>query len=58
MSIRLNAESAAFFRSGAPEREKADAKLNKLIKTMQLVAVAQYALNCKLFWTSSSIVNS
>ena len=49
MSIRVNAESAAFFRSGTPEKEKSDAKLTKLISTMQKVAVSEYFLNSEHF---------
>ena len=47
MSVRVNAESAAFYRSGTAERVKSNQKLERLINTMQRVAVWEYVLSCK-----------
>ena len=48
MQIRSNAESAAFYRCGSVEREKADTRLAKLVDTQQKLVLREYFLSCKL----------
>ncbi|XP_046379420.2 lysosomal cobalamin transporter ABCD4-like isoform X2 [Haliotis rufescens] len=45
MQIRVNAESAAFYRSGVTEEKKANQKLHDLIKVQHKLIRRQYALN-------------
>lgn len=45
MQIRLNSESAAFYRSGSVEKEKANKKLTALLKTQGKLIRREYALN-------------
>ncbi|XP_046577585.1 lysosomal cobalamin transporter ABCD4-like [Haliotis rubra] len=45
MQIRVNAESAAFYRSGAIEEKKTNQKLHDLIKVQHKLIRRQYALN-------------
>ncbi|KAH9487527.1 ATP-binding cassette sub- D member 4 [Bulinus truncatus] len=45
MLIRTNSESAAFFRAGRVEREKANSKLKNLISTQAKLIRWEYALN-------------
>ncbi|KAK3802731.1 hypothetical protein RRG08_001993 [Elysia crispata] len=45
MQIRMNSESAAFYRSGAVEKEKANKKLHNLLATQGKLIRREYALN-------------
>ena len=47
MQIRANAESAAFYRCGRVEQDKANARLDKLVRTQQRLVLREYVLNCK-----------
>ena len=47
MQIRMNSESAAFYRSGAVEKEKANKKLKNLLATQGKLIRREYALNSK-----------
>ena len=47
MQIRANAESAAFYRCGRVEQDKANARLDKLVRTQQRLVLREYFLNCK-----------
>ena len=48
MQIRVNAESAAFFRAGENELYRTNNKLAKLLNTQQRLVLFEYPLNCKL----------
>ncbi|KAI0222791.1 ATP-binding cassette sub-family D member 4 [Lamellibrachia satsuma] len=45
MQVRSNAESAAFYRCGRMERDKADARLDKLVNTQQKLVLREYFLS-------------
>ena len=47
MQIRVNSESAAFYRSGKIEEEKTNHHLDNLINTQHKLIRREYALNCK-----------
>ena len=47
MQIRVNAESAAFFRAGENELYKTNDKLGKLIRIQLRLTLFEYPLNCE-----------
>ena len=47
MQIRVNAEAAALYRSGAVELEKTESFLRRLLAVQSRLIRRQYALNCK-----------
>ncbi len=54
MQIRVNAESAAFFRAGDTELQKANSKLKSLVNTQQRLVLSEYPLNCEYLLPTSS----
>ena len=55
MQIRVNAESAAFYKSGYIENRKTDHQLVKLVKTSQKLVLKEYQLNCKMIFVECLI---
>ena len=47
MQIRVNSESAAFYRSGKIEEEKTNHHLDNLINIQHKLIRREFALNCK-----------
>ena len=47
MQIRVNAESAAFFRAGKNELNKTNDKLARLISVQLKLVLFEYPLNCE-----------
>ncbi|KAL3874416.1 hypothetical protein ACJMK2_037433 [Sinanodonta woodiana] len=45
MQVRVNAESAAFYRAGSTERQKSNMYLERLLNTQKKLVLREYALN-------------
>ena len=57
MQIRANAESAAFYRCGHVEEDKANSKLDSLISTQNRLVLKEYGLNCKSVTKQRSVAS-
>ncbi len=57
MQMRVNAESAAFFRAAENELRRTNGKLTELIQVQKLLVLFEYPLNCKFDKTSAKFTS-